>query len=381
MADIQVYFDNAATTKPRKEAVEAFSQASEQLYANPNSAHAPGFAAERMLDGCRAKIADLMSANCEVVFTSSGSAANSLAILGAAASLGAKPRKCRVISSLAEHSSVRSTCKYLESIGHEVVYLTLDQEGRLTLRDLEAALDEHAALVTLMHVNNETGVISDIEAIHNIVKGRSPRSILHTDSAAGFGKHSLDMRYADVLTFASHKIGGPKGVGGMCVTTSLASSFDAQEGVVGMLRQGTPDLPAIAAFIKAAEIAFENMPRSARHAARIKEYIAEQTQGMERAINGGGSVSPYILNMSFAGVAAETLINRLSSRGVYVAAGSSCNSRKADRNILRHYGLARERIEGSVRLSFSDNNTMAEAACFVDEVGAALRLLRKFSKR
>jgi len=359
-------------------------QTSEQLYANPNSAHALGFAAERALDGCRTRTAELLCSNCEVLFTSSGSAANSFAMLGVMQGFGLKPRRRRLISSLAEHSSVRSVCKYFESAGYEVLYLPLDHEGNINLHDLEAALDEHDALVSLMYVNNETGVISDIEAIYKVVKGKNQRSILHVDGVAGFGKHSIDMRYVDVLTFASHKINGPKGVGGLCFAKSIGPLFHARKdsgGIADVLRNGTPDLPAIAACTKAAELAHENMSNNAFHVARIKEYIEEQTRDMERAVNGGGNVSPYILNMSFAGVTAETLINQLSSRGIYVAAGSSCNSRIADKNILRHYGLAKERVEGSVRLSFSSSNTMDEAARFVEELEAAIRVLRKFGKR
>ena len=379
-----VYFDNAATTKPRPEALTEFAHVSEEIYANPNSAHAPGFAAERRLNACRAKITELVGANLEVVFMSSGSASNSLAMLGATQNSGARSAKRRVISSMAEHSSVRNVCKYLEMTGHEVIYLPLDNDGNINLNDLEDALGEQVSLVSLMHVNNETGVISDIESIYKVVKKKNQKSILHVDGVAGFGKHRLDARFIDVLTFASHKVNGPKGVGGLCFTKSLAQIYEVQgndAGISGILRHGTPDLPAIAAFTKAADLAYENLIPNTEKVTLIKKYIIEQTKHMDRTINGKGDVSPYILNMSFTGVTAETLINQLSRRGVYVSAGSSCNSRKTDKNILRHYGIDRARVESSVRLSFSCSNTLKEAEYFVAALNDSLRMLRKFAKR
>lgn len=383
---MQVYFDNAATTKICKEALEVYAQTAEQFFANPNSAHGLGFAAEQELVRHRGKIASLLNApNFEVEFTSSGSAANALAILCAMSRSGGKGQQRKMLSSLAEHSSVFNTCSYLTNIGHEVEFVPLNMDGSVNLECLEVAIDEHTALVSLMHVNNETGVIADIEAIHKIVKSKDARIVLHVDSVAGFGKHSLDMRFVDVLTFAGHKIGGPKGVGGICYSKAVAPLFDVKADITGvntLIRQGTPDLPSAAACAKAAEIAYSKMQQSAEHVAQIKGYIVQQMRerDISFAINGEGNVSPYILNMSFEGVRSETLINSLSSRGVYIAAGASCSSRSADKNILKHYGLSKERAESSVRLSFAASNTLAEAEHFVGELEEALKILRKFSK-
>jgi len=384
---MQVYFDNAATTKICKEALEAYTQTSEQFFANPNSAHGLGFAAEQELAGHRAKVASLLNVpNFEVEFTSSGSAANALAILCAMSRSGGKGQQRKMLSSLAEHSSVLNTCGYLTNIGHEVEFISLNIDGSVNLECLEAAIDEHTALVSFMHVNNETGVIADIEAIHKVVKSKDARIVLHVDSVAGFGKHSLDMRFVDILTFAGHKFGGPKGIGGICYSKAVAPLFDIKAdttGVSTLIRQGTPDLPAVAAYAKAAETAYSVMRQNVEHVAQIKDYIVQQMRERELpfAVNGEGDVSPYILNMSFEGIRSETLINSLSSRGVYIAAGASCSSRSADKNILKHYGLSKERADSSVRLSFSASNTLAEAEHFVDELAAALKVLRKFSKK
>ena len=382
---MKIYFDNAATTQPHEEVIKTYAHACAQFYANPNSAHAPGFAAEQELERHRASILNLLGgANHGLVFTSSGSAANTIAILGALQGTGGKYRKKRLISSLAEHSSVLAACRYLENIGHEAVYLNMDQHGSVNLQDLENSIDEYTALVSLMYVNNETGVIFDIEAIYKTVKSANPKAILHIDTVAGFGKHNLDIRFADVVTFASHKIHGPKGVGALCYAMPLEPHFSAQanaEGFGGLLQQGTPDLPAVAAFAKAAELTYANIAQNSSRVAEIKQYIIDHTRAMGGVINGGCNVSPYILNISFPGIVSETLINLLSGRGVYISAGSSCNSRKADKNILRHYGLGKDIIESSVRLSFSADNTMDEAAQFVQELGAALNMLKKFSKR
>ncbi|MCL2617789.1 MAG: aminotransferase class V-fold PLP-dependent enzyme [Defluviitaleaceae bacterium] len=384
VADGIIYFDNAATTRPREEALAEYDRAARELYANANSLHSPGFAAETRLAQCKAAVARMLGADAEVVFTSGGSAANSLAMLAAAQSTGHGARKKRIVSSLAEHSSVRGVCAYLGNSGHEVVYVPHGADGSLCLDALEAALDGSPALVSLMHVNNETGVMADLQAVSGVIKAAGPQSLLHVDAVAGFGKHGVDMNLPDILTFASHKVGGPKGVGGLCFGKRLLPLISAETnsgGIVGVLRQGTADVPAISAFVTAAEIAFAGLDAAAEHAAGVKEYIAAHARSMGAELNGGGKVSPYILNMSFAGVRSETLINHLSGKGVCVSAGSSCSARKKDRNILTHYGLPGERAESSVRLSFSAANTLDEAARFVDILGEALPMLRKFSTR
>lgn len=207
---MNVYFDNSATTKPYDEVIEAVSKGMKEYFGNPSSLHKIGMNCEKRLNEAREYFASTIKCNKEeIYFTSGGSEGNNLILKGLL-----KPGH-HFITTAFEHHSIISTCKQLEEKGVKVTYLDVDSEGRISLEDLEEAITKDTVLVSIMQVNNEIGVIQDIEAIGKLIKERSSRAKFHVDAVQGYGKLPIDVNKSNVdfLTVASHKIHGPKGVG------------------------------------------------------------------------------------------------------------------------------------------------------------------------
>lgn len=385
---MHIYFDNAATTKPHPDVIATYNEVCNLHYANSNSSHALGFASHERLRAKADDIAGLVGNGTRVMFTSGATEANSLAILGALYRMGLQKtqRHQRIITSPCEHSSVRRACRHLEELGHEVVYLSHDQNGAISIDELSKFLDEgsvRTSLVSLMHVNNETGVVTDVSQVKKLVRAKSD-ALLHVDGVAGFGKVRLNA-LPDLYTITAHKLHGLKGIGALVLgegarLRSIGAFLDVPTLPGAMpIRPGTQDVAGAAAFAVAAKLAFANIQN--RHVHQLRQYIAEESAQLGCEINGAGQVSPYIINISPYGVKAETLLNLLSDKGICVSAGSSCNSRQPERNILRHYGYSTERTQSSIRISFTWCNTMDEAKEFIEQLKAALEHLRKFGNK
>jgi cysteine desulfurase len=360
----EIYFDNAATTKPSKEVLLCLMQAVEENYANPSSMHDLGLKAELAMKKAAKKIAAIL--NCdfeELVFTAGGTEGNNLAIFGTMANT----RKKHVITQISEHSSVRNCFKKLESDGYNITVLQVDENGLIDLNTLKESIREDTALVSLMHVNNETGAIQDIEAIGKIIKSANPKTVFHVDAVQSFGKQEINVKKAmiDLLSTSSHKIHGLKGGGALYISpkTRITPLFYGG-GQQKNLRSGTENTFGILSFAVAAEEAYGHLKENYESAARINQYIREHLQNA--VINSPVNGSPYILNLSFPGIRAEILLHALADKQIFVSAGSACSSRAKTHSILAAYGKADEIVESSIRLSFSHTNTLEEAAVFVE---------------
>lgn len=380
---MNVYFDNSATTKPYDEVIEAVSKGMKEYFGNPSSLHKIGMNCEKRLNEAREYFASTIKCNKEeIYFTSGGSEGNNLILKGLL-----KPGH-HFITTAFEHHSIISTCKQLEEKGVKVTYLDVDSEGRISLEDLEEAITKDTVLVSIMQVNNEIGVIQDIEAIGKLIKERSSRAKFHVDAVQGYGKLPIDVNKSNVdfLTVVSHKIHGPKGVGFIyikkgIILNSLISGGSQEKGI----RAGTENLPGIIGFEKAAQMTFEEMESRYDKVLELKKYFVERLNEIKDIrVNGEiDGFSPYILNVSFLGVRAEVLLHLLEEQNIYVATGSACTSKSSAAHgsyVIKSLGLSNKEVESAIRFSFSYENTKEEVDYTIDVLKKSLMFLRRVKR-
>ena len=367
---MEVYLDNAATTSVCTEAADIAYKVMTECYGNPSSTHTKGREAKAYLDAARTQIAKALGcAVSEVYFTSCGSESDVWAITKGAESMSRRGK--HIISSAVEHDAVRKTLADLEARGYEVTYLKPEQDGSISVQAVKNALRSDTVLVTLMMVNNETGGVTDIAGIAKMLKAEGSKALLHTDAVQGFMKLPFSAKKlgADMISISGHKIHAPKGIGALYIKTGVKIKplihGGAQE---SGLRAGTEAMPQIAAFGKAAEIAFAGMRENCEKIAKLRESAASaiRAEMPEAVIIGGGA--PHILSVSLPGWRSEVLMNFLEAKGIFVSRSSAC--KKGGRShVLEAMGLSAPIIDGAIRISFSRMNTQSD----VDALVSALK--------
>lgn len=380
---MEIYFDNSATTMPYDEVIEEVSKGMKEYFGNPSSLHNIGIKCEKRLNEAREYFASTIKCNKdEIYFTSGGSEGNNLVLKGLL-----KP-KHHFITTTFEHHSIINTCKELEDNGVKITYLDVDNNGRISLEDLDEAINKDTTLVSIMHVNNEMGVIQDIEAIGDIIKKRSTRAKFHVDAVQSYGKISIDVNKSkiDFLSVAGHKIHGPKGTGFVYVKKGIVlNSLISGGGQERGLRAGTENLPSIMGFEKAAQITFDNMKERYKNILELKKYFIERLKEISdvRINSGIEQFSPYILNVSFLGVRAEVLLHLLEDSKIYVATGSACTSKSSIAHgsyVIRALGLNNREVESAIRFSFSYKNTKEEVDYTINILKQSLIFLRRIRR-
>lgn len=379
----EVYFDNASTTKVSPEVKEALIQSLEESYANPSSYHKLGFESEKRLRASAEEISGRLKINYEnLYFTANGTQSNNIAILGTYEAR--KRTHNRYITTAIEHPAVLESFKALEEKGAEVIYLSPDEEGKLNLNDLENALTEDTALVSIMHVNNEIGSINNINEIGKLIKKKT-NAYFHVDGVQGFGKIPLSLENVDMLSVSGHKIHSMKGVGALYVNHKvrlkpIIFGGGQQKGLVS----GTENLNSIIALAEGTKEAFEKMDENYAYVLKIKNSLLEIKNSLQDVYVNGSleNASPYILNLSFLNVKAEVLLHALAEDGIYVSSGSACASNsKESKNVIAKLGYGKERHSSAVRFSFSKYNTLEEAEYCKEAICKHVNMLRRYVKK
>jgi len=375
---MEIYFDNSATAKPYREVVEAVADTMENCYGNPSSAHKLGLEAERKLNGARNIIAGTI--NCgrdDIIFTSGGSESNNFLIRGFV------KEGAHVITTSIEHPSVLNTCSELYNKGVKITYLKVDSRGKIDLNKLSNSIDKDTQLVSIMHVNNELGIIQDLETIGKIIKEKSSRAKFHVDGVQSYGKLNIDVQKLNIDLFSAsgHKIHGPKGIGFAYIRRGLMPKpLIFGGGQEKAFRSGTENLPGIVGFAKAAELITSNRKENYKKIEELKEYFIEKLGSFDKIkINSGVGIeySPYVLSVSFEGVKGEVLLHSLEADGIYVSTGSACSARSQhESHVLKAIGLKPEEIKGTIRFSFSDHNTKEEVDYTIESLNKSLKFLR-----
>ncbi|MCL2222253.1 MAG: cysteine desulfurase [Oscillospiraceae bacterium] len=377
-----IYFDNAASTAVCEEALEAMLRVMREDYGNPSSMHEQGRRALSALDRSRKNISDALGTKTKnVLFTSGGTEANNLAILGTAERLSHRGK--HIITSAIEHSAVLEPIKKLEKSGFEVSYLLPDENGLITAEAFAAALRDDTVFASVMLVNNEVGTLNPIKEYSCEIKRRNLETLLHTDAVQGLCKipFSVSSLGADLIAVSSHKLHGPKGVGALYFSDRVRLSPLLLGGShEGGKRAGTEALPAAVGFGEAVRIGMADFSDTFTRIKELREYAARLVKSAltDTVIIGEGS-SPFLLCLSLPGYKGEVLMNYLDGKGIYVSRGTACKKGARSR-VLEAMKLRSEVIDGALRVSFSRYSTKSEVERFVDVLVEATNKLMKSGK-
>lgn len=377
-----IYLDNASTTKPSEAAVQA-AQESFEVFGNPSSLHRLGLECEKRIRKSREQIASLLGVEQkDLFFTSGGTEANNTAVFGAAqanARLGN-----HVVTTQIEHPSVLEAFAALEDAGFEVTYIPPQSDGSVTMEALSEALRPDTILVSMMHVNNETGAIQPVEQVKPLLVEKAPKALFHVDAVQSFCK--LDCRprqwKADFVSISGHKVHALKGIGALYLSGRRLRPLHFGGGQQQGIRPGTENVPGILSFGAAAAEA-----DPAAHTAQMKacrkrlwNQLQQNIEGVQ--MNGADeNNSGSILNVSFPKIKAEILLHALAARGVYVSTGSACSTHKPQpSHVLAAMGVGQKQIAGAVRFSFDGKLSLAEidqaAQIIIKEVKTLQRVMR-----
>lgn len=376
-----IYLDNNATTRTAPEVVEAMNPFWSEFYGNPSSIHSFGGQVQKHIERAREQVAALLGADpSEIVFTSGGSESDNLAIKGSLAASNRARR--RLITTRVEHPAVLEVVRYLGKHGYDVTELPVDSSGSLDLDLLRRAVARDAALVSIMWANNETGVVSPVEAIADIVK--SMGVTLHTDGVQAAGKIPIDLKNLafDLLTISGHKLHGPKGIGALYVRKGAKLIPQIIGGHhEGNRRAGTENVPAIVGLGKACELGLANLEdENTRVKAlrdRLEKGILATCKGA--TVNGKNRL-PNTSNISFEFVEGEAILLLLDDLGVQASSGSACASGSLQpSHVLRAMGIPFTSAHGSIRFSLSIYNTEEEIDYVVSHMPGIIDRLRELS--
>ncbi|MEM8593794.1 MAG: IscS subfamily cysteine desulfurase [Pseudomonadota bacterium] len=382
---LPIYFDYAATTPVDPRVVDAMTQclSLEGNFGNPASrSHAFGWQAEAAVEEAREQVASLINADPrEIVWTSGATESDNLAIKGVAHFYHSKGK--HIITSKIEHKAVLDTCRQLEREGYELTYLEPNEKGIVSPESVEAALRDDTILVSLMHVNNEIGVVNDLASIGQLTRDR--KILFHVDAAQSCGREVVDVHAMniDLLSMSAHKMYGPKGIGALYVRRKPRVRLEAQihgGGHERGMRSGTLATHQLVGFGKAAEIARAELAKDREHVTQLRERFWNGIQSMDEVhINGDiEQRTPSNLNVSFAFVEGESLLMAL--KDLAVSSGSACTSASLEPSyVLRALGLNDEMAHSSIRFSFGRFTTNEEVDFAVEQIKVAVDKLRQMS--
>ncbi|MBP1995701.1 cysteine desulfurase family protein [Paenibacillus eucommiae] len=383
-----IYLDHAATTPVHPEVLEAMLPYYEEAFGNPSSTHRFGRAAKTAVNGSRDFIARSIGCSpAQLIFTSGGTESNNMAIFGVvqASKRHNEKQKKHILTTRIEHHAILHPCNWLEDLGFEITYLSVDPTGLINIKDVEAAIRQDTVLISVMYGNNEVGTLQPIEQIGQLA--RSLRIPFHVDAVQALGKTPLDLSQlpVDLMSFSAHKINGPKGIGALYVSKTIQLDpllfGGAQE---RKKRAGTENVAAIVGFAKAVEISVPNVETVQLITEELRQCMIstfiDELGSAGFIVNGHESKRlPHILNISFPGVSTESLLMNLDLEGIAAASGSACTSGSLEvSHVLQAMELPEDVLSSAVRFSFGMGNSkeqIAEAARKTATIVKRIRML------
>ena len=380
-----IYLDNSATTRTLPECAAAAMQAMTEEYFNPAAAYAYGARTEKRVNEARSVVARPLHAKREeIIFTSGGTESNNAAVFG---SLRPWHGPKRVITTAEEHPSVYEPIQSLQQSGEvDVVILPVNEQGYPDFAVLRESLTENTALVSMMHVNNELGTITDLAAASRLIRRDAPRAIFHADGVQAYLKVDTDRLGVDLYSVSAHKFHAPKGVGALYKRTGVRfAGGQMGGGQENNLRSGTLNVPGILGMEKAVSLYEQNLAAWRQSMRACKRRLYDNLMTIPDVVLNGPSLeeaAPHILNLSFLGVRGEVLLHALEQFDVCVSTGSACAARKAGKNrILTAAGIIGPRQEGAIRFSLCPFNTLEEMDKAAQVVSEQVKFLRKYRRR
>lgn len=378
-----IYLDHAASTPVHPEVAKVMLNILTEQYGNASSVHQFGRSAKRILNGARDSIAAFLGCSSEEwVFTGGGTESDNLALYGAAAAVSHKGK--HIITTQIEHHAVLHTCEELEKEGFKVTYLPVDSSGRVSVADIEAALQEDTVLISVMYANNEVGTVQPIQEIGQLARGRG--ILFHVDAVQALGALPIKLRElpVDYMSFTAHKINGPQGIGGLYVRSGAPLHPRLHGGLQERGRRaGTENLAGAAGFAKAVEIAVTGLSERQQNMKGLRNTLLETLDtliGRESySLNGNSEhFLPSILNLSFPGAGTDVMLMNLDMEGIAAASGSACTSGSLEiSHVLKAMGLPQNILESAIRFSIGLGNTTEEIEYVAQKVETILKRLRK----
>ncbi|MBQ9588659.1 MAG: cysteine desulfurase [Butyrivibrio sp.] len=382
---MEAYLDNSATTRAFDEVAAVVAKTMTEEYGNPSSVHHLGTISAERLVGARETIAATLKVDPqEILFTSGGTESDNLALIGVARAN--KWRGKHIITTAIEHPAILETTSFLEKEGFEITYLPVKSDGCVDLEDLKNALRKDTILVSMMLVNNEIGAVEPVQEAGKLIKSINPDTYFHVDAVQGYGKILIRPRSMniDLMSVSGHKIHGPKGTGFLYINKGtkivpICYGGGQQKG----MRSGTENVPGIVGLALAAKMCYENFDEHIGKLYDLKKYlVAELEKRLDNIkINGPDCEkgAPHIVSLSIKGLAAETVLNMLSSKGIYVSAGSACTSNNPHiSDTLQAIGLDKNLLESTIRISMSVMTTKEEIDYLLDTLCSQVETMRKF---
>ena len=383
---MEVYFDNSATTRVLDEVKDLTVKLMTEDYGNPSARHRKGMEAEQYVKNAASQIAKTLKVKeKEILFTSGGTESNNMALIGTA--LANQRAGKHIISTRIEHASVYQPLAFLESLGFEVTYLSVDSEGHISLEELEQSIRPDTILVSVMYVNNEIGAIEPIEEIASLVHGKGKNIIFHVDAIQAYGKIVIRPKKQgiDLLSVSGHKIHGPKGVGFLYIRSGVKiKPLIYGGGQQNNLRSGTENVPGAAGLGVAAKEMYTDHEEKIRRLTELKDYMIDRLGEIEGTLvnsKKGTESAPQIVSVSFEGVRSEVLLHALEDKEIYVSSGSACSSHHPGiSGTLKGIGLAQKYLDATIRISFGIFNTKEEIDYCIDTLKELLPVLRRYQR-
>ena len=374
------YFDNAATTKVKKEVMDKMFPYFIESYGNPSSLYTLGRRAKMGIEEARKQVADLI--NCdknEIYFTSGGTESDNTALKGIM--YLNKNKGKHVITTKIEHHAILNSCKTLEENGFKVTYLNVDKDGIINLEELVNAITKDTVLISVMFANNEIGSVQPIQKIGEIAKEKG--IIFHTDAVQACGNVKIDVKEMniDMLSLSGHKIGAPKGIGALYVNKNIEFKNLIDGGHQEReKRAGTENVSGMIGLGEACKIAKDNMENHVNRLTELRDFYFSEVKNQIQNIKINGSLDhrlPGNSNISFKGVSGSELLMKLDERGICASAGSACSSGSSmPSHVLTAIGLTSEYAEGTLRVTFGDENTKEDVEYLVTSLADVIKEIR-----
>ncbi len=370
-----IYLDYSATTPVNEEVINSYVEACKKYIGNPNSLHKIGVESKKVIDAATKQIADILKVkDSEIIYTSGASESNNTAIKGVAFKY--KTRGKHIISTELEHSSVIGPLNYLVSLGYEVDFVKLLDNGQVDLDDLESKMRDDTILVSIASVNSEIGIKQPIEKISKIVR-KYPKCIFHSDMTQSIGKEKVDLSLVDMASFSGQKFYGMKGVGILYKKEKLVIEPLIHGGKsTTVYRSGTPALPLIVSISKALRLAYQDFDNKFNHVKELNDYLRNKMSKLDIDINSPIDSLPHMLNFSLRGIKSETMLHALEKDDIYISTQTACSVGDYSKAV---YAITKDkdRSSSSMRVSLSYLTTKKEIDIFVDSLAKNIKELKR----
>ena len=362
-----VYLDYSATTPVREEVIETYSKVCREFIGNPNSLHKLGIKSKQLIDASSEQIADILGIKpTEIIYTSGASEANNTAIKGVC--LKYKNRGMHIITTELEHSSIVAPLNYLTTLGYEVDFVKLDENGLVDLDNLASLIRNDTVLVTIASVNSEVGVKQDLKKISEVIKDKNSKTLFHSDVTQSIGKEIIDFSCVDLASMSCQKFYGMKGIGALIKRDNLVIEPLIHGGKsTTIYRSGTPATPLIASFAKALRLMYEDFDKKEKHVYEMKDYLLSKIKDLDIKINSNEYCLPNMVNISLNNIKSEVMLHALEEKDIYVSTQTACSTGNYSKAV---YALThdKDRASSSLRISLSYLTTKKE----IDEFSLVL---------